>query len=120
KQRGGIVGRAGFEARVGVTCSSGSLTEGGEYKPGCEIRDTVTGAVYTARRRFGVGVTWAASTGRRRGDIVLPTVANGCSYVVSGIPGNNITATNGAIEPAWPTTENITVVNGNITFRCRG
>lgn len=120
KQRGGIVGRSGFEARVGVTCASGALTEGGEYRPGCEIRDTVTGAVYTARRRFGVGVTWTASAGRRRGDVVLPTVANGCAYVVSGISGNNITATNGASEPTWPTTENTTVVNGNITFRCLG
>lgn len=59
-------------------------------------------------------VVWAAENGfgRKLGEAVLPTVANGRRYrcTTGGVGG--------ASEPSWPTTPGATVADGGLTWTC--
>lgn len=55
---------------------------------------------------------WAATNPQSLGDIVIPTTANGYSYRCI-TPG-----TTGSTQPTWPTTQQATVTDGTVTWRC--
>ena len=57
---------------------------------------------------------WAASTIYTAGNRRLPTVANGFSYVAT------VGGTSGSTQPVWPTERLATVVDGTVTWQCRG
>lgn len=59
--------------------------------------------------------TWAATTNYALDDIVIPTVPNGFYYTVTADAGSS-----GGSEPTWPTTLELTVVDGGITWTCTG
>lgn len=58
---------------------------------------------------------WAASTNYALGDRVRPTVVNGYYYEVTTDAGSSA-----ATEPTWPTAIGNTVVDGGITWTCKG
>lgn len=61
-----------------------------------------------------VGVAaWVATTAQALGSFRRPTVANGFRYECT-TAGNT-----GATQPAWPTTNGATVVDGTVTWTCR-
>lgn len=81
------------------------------------ITPTAPMAVYSLNSKnldpYGLkifGGTWQAQTSYGVGEVVTPTVSNGHTYrcTVAGISA--------VTEPAWPTTENGTVVDGAVTW----
>lgn len=57
--------------------------------------------------------TWAASTAYTTSSLVVqPTIPNARHYLCT------VAGTSGATEPVWPTTENSTVVDGTVTWKC--
>ena len=56
---------------------------------------------------------WEDLTGYSLTDYVAPSVPNSHSYECS------IAGTSGATEPTWPTTDELTVVDGSITWTCK-
>jgi hypothetical protein len=59
--------------------------------------------------------TWAVSTAYSVGDRVVPTTGNGYYYECT-VAGTSDAAT----EPTWPTTIGGTVVDGTVTWVCKG
>lgn len=57
---------------------------------------------------------WAAASVRNLGDRRVPTVANGYYYEVT------VAGTTASVQPTWPTTIGNTVVDGSVTWVCRG
>ena len=58
--------------------------------------------------------TWAATTAYSLGNRRVPTVANGYYYEVT------VAGTSAGVQPTWPTTIGNTVVDGTVTWICRG
>lgn len=58
---------------------------------------------------------WATVTNYSVGDRRIPTVANSLYYEVTADAGSSAVA-----EPTWPTTIGSTVVDGGITWTCKG
>ena len=62
---------------------------------------------------------WAAATAYSVGNVRRPTTANGYRYRVFAIAG---TGTSGAVEPAWPISANLTVIDNpgpnQVTWVC--
>ena len=57
--------------------------------------------------------TWTASTGYGLNDYVSPSTPNSHSYTCS------VAGTSGGTEPTWPTTDELTVVDGGCTWVCK-
>lgn len=57
---------------------------------------------------------WAGTTALSLGAVRRPTVSNGYRYEVT------TAGTTAGVEPTWPTTIGATVVDGTVTFTCRG
>lgn len=55
---------------------------------------------------------WVAQASAAVGDVVRPTIRNGCNYRCTA------GGTSGANEPTWPTTPGQTVTDGTITWEC--
>lgn len=62
---------------------------------------------------------WGAATVVALNEIRVPSVINNCRYECTSRTNNNGYKTANA-EPIWPTTENETVVDGDITWTCLG
>lgn len=58
--------------------------------------------------------TWAATTAYSLGNRRIPTVSNGYYYEVT------VAGTSAGVQPTWPTTIGDTVVDGTVTWICRG
>lgn len=58
---------------------------------------------------------WIASTNYAVGNTVRPVSPNGYRYEVTTDSGSS-----GIVEPVWPTTIGNTIVDGGITWTCRG
>jgi hypothetical protein len=58
-----------------------------------------------------LGTRWKALTARAANDYAFPTADNGFAYRASA-------GTTAAGEPAWPTVEGATVVDGTVTWTC--
>lgn len=57
---------------------------------------------------------WVSGTNYAMGDFRRPTVPNGFRYEVTADAGSAA-----GVEPTWPTTIGVTVVDGGITWTCR-
>lgn len=57
---------------------------------------------------------WAVTTAYSLGNRRVPTVANGYYYEVT------VAGTSAGVQPTWPTTIGDTVVDGTVTWICRG
>lgn len=56
---------------------------------------------------------WTASTAYSLGDAVRPTTRNGFNYECT------VAGTSDSVEPTWPTTAGLTVVDGTVTWTAR-
>ena len=57
--------------------------------------------------------TWAATTAYALNDYVSPSTPNTHSYTCS------VAGTSGGTEPTWPTTDELTIVDGGCTWVCK-
>ena len=61
-------------------------------------------------------IKWQSSQSISNGDIVVALNDTGYSYECTSVG----TGTTGLVEPIWPTQDNSTIVDGSITWTCRG
>lgn len=61
-----------------------------------------------------IPANWAASTAYTTGRRVKPTVSNNFFYEAT------TGGTSSGVQPTWPTTEGNTVIDGTVTWTCRG
>lgn len=91
-----------------------------DYKD--DVTNEVVGTGYTAGGQALTGIsivylpansyatTWVGTTGYAVGDIVRPTVGNGCLYMCI------VAGTSAGAEPTWPTVSRQVVVDNTVTW----
>lgn len=99
--------------RYAAAAPTTGLWERGDFA----FDETATNIGWQCNATGGWGATWAATTRKRIGDAVVPTVGNGKVYRCVSGAGSTFT---GSSEPTWPTVIGNTVVDGDVTWECFG
>ncbi|MDA8104658.1 MAG: hypothetical protein M0Z71_04695 [Nitrospiraceae bacterium] len=93
-----------FVTELKASGAAGTVPEIGVLFRGCNFTETIQSS--------SGAVVWVATTAKSLNNLVTPTVANGFYYKCT------VAGTTGASQPAWPTVEGQTVVDGTVTWTC--
>lgn len=106
-----LMGANGVDAADAVTDEEVSGLQGSTL-----FLSHINASAVTVSAKLAVGAaTWAATTAKAAGAVVVPTVANTYWYQASASTGST-----GGTEPTWPTTVGATVTDGAVTWRNMG